>query len=63
VFKALGHPVRLFMADAQAWCERCVCDLTRLAGQDVSTMSKHMAVLREAGGRISVRRGPACSTA
>lgn len=49
VFKALGHPVRLLMVDALARGERCVCDLTRLAGLDVSTVSKHLAVLREAG--------------
>lgn len=49
VFKALGHPSRLLMVDALAKGELCVCDLTDLAGLDVSTVSKHLSVLREAG--------------
>lgn len=57
VFKALGHPVRLLMVDALAKGELCVCDLTRLAGLDVSTVSKHLAVLREAAVVDSRKEG------
>ena len=49
VAKALGHPSRLLMLDALAECEMCVCDLTELVGADQSTVSKHLAVLKQAG--------------
>jgi len=29
--------------------ERCVCDLQRLVGSDLSTVSKHLALMRRAG--------------
>jgi ArsR family transcriptional regulator len=29
--------------------ERCVCELTELVGADQSTVSKHLAVLKQAG--------------
>lgn len=37
------------MLDALAEGEMCVCDLTRLVGADQSTVSKHLAVLKQAG--------------
>jgi ArsR family transcriptional regulator, arsenate/arsenite/antimonite-responsive transcriptional repressor len=49
VAKALAHPSRLLMLDALAEGERCVCDLTEIVGSDQSTVSKHLAVLRNAG--------------
>lgn len=49
VFKALGHPTRLQMVAALAEGERCVCDLTALAGLDMSTTSKHLHILVKAG--------------
>jgi ArsR family transcriptional regulator len=49
VAKALAHPSRLMMLDALAEGERCVCDLTELVGADQSTVSKHLAVLKNAG--------------
>ena len=57
IFKALGHPSRLLMADALLDGEKCVCDLQALAGGDVSTVSKHLAVLREAGVVAAEKRG------
>ncbi len=57
VFKALGHPARLLMVDALAAGEKCVCDLTRLAGIDMSTVSKHLAVLKAAGVVASRKKG------
>jgi DNA-binding transcriptional ArsR family regulator len=29
--------------------ERCVCELQRLVGSDISTVSKHLALMRRAG--------------
>ena len=49
VAKALAHPSRLLMLDALAAREMCVCELTELVGADQSTVSKHLAVLRQAG--------------
>lgn len=49
VAKALAHPSRLLMLDALAEGEMCVCDLTKLVGADQSTVSKHLAVLKNAG--------------
>ena len=49
IAKALAHPSRLLMLDALAERETCVCELTELVGADQSTVSKHLAVLRQAG--------------
>ena len=57
VYKALGHPTRLFIVDELSRGERCVCELTEMIGADVSTVSKHLALLREAGLVLDDRRG------
>jgi ArsR family transcriptional regulator len=49
VAKALAHPSRLMMLDALADGEMCVCELTALVGADQSTVSKHLAILKQAG--------------
>ena len=49
IAKALSHPSRLLMLDALAEREMCVSDLTELVGADQSTVSKHLAVLKQAG--------------
>ena len=49
IAKALAHPSRLLMLDALNEGELCVCELTKLVGDDQSTVSKHLAVLRNAG--------------
>lgn len=55
IAKALGHPTRLFLLDVLQKKERCVCDLTELVGADQSTVSKHLAVLKDVG-LIAVRK-------
>jgi DNA-binding transcriptional ArsR family regulator len=57
VFKALGHPTRLFMAVELGRGERCVCELQELIGADMSTVSKHLSILREVGLVADERRG------
>ena len=37
--------------------EKCVCDLTALVGSDMSTVSKHLSVLKAAGVVQDERRG------
>ena len=57
VMKALGHPTRLFIVDELSRGERCVCDLTEMVGADVSTVSRHLAVLKTAGVVLDDKRG------
>ncbi len=57
VMKALGHPTRLFIVDTLAAGERCVCELREMIGDDVSTVSKHLSVLKSAGVIESDKRG------
>lgn len=57
VMKALAHPTRLFIVDELGRGERCVCDLTAMIGADVSTVSKHLTVLKHAGIVEDQRRG------
>ena len=56
-FKALGHPARLFMAQTLTEGERCVCELREMVDLDVSTVSKHLSVLRNAGLLVDRREG------
>lgn len=49
IAKALAHPVRLMMLDVLADRECCVCELTALTRLDQSTVSKHLALLKQAG--------------
>ena len=57
IFKALGHPARLAMIAALGSGERCVCELQELVGSDMSTVSKHLTILRSAGLVSSDKRG------
>jgi len=57
VFKALGHPSRLLIVDVLAGGEHCVSDLTRMVGSDSSTVSNHLAVLRNVGLVVDEKRG------
>lgn len=57
ILKALRHPSRLMMVDELSRGERCVCELTALVGADMSTVSRHLSVLREAGLVDSEKRG------
>ena len=46
----MAHPTRLFIVDQLAQNgEKCVCELTEMIGADMSTVSKHLAVLKGAG--------------
>lgn len=49
IIKAMAHPSRLIIIDALAEGEKCVCDLQRLVGSDLSTVSKHLSVMKSAG--------------
>ncbi|UCD29648.1 MAG: winged helix-turn-helix transcriptional regulator [Planctomycetota bacterium] len=49
VAKALAHPSRLLILDALKEKDQCVCELTELVGADQSTVSKHLAILKNVG--------------
>ena len=58
VIKAMAHPTRLFIVDELARSgERCVCDLTEMIGADISTVSRHLAVLKNSGIIEDKKRG------
>jgi ArsR family transcriptional regulator len=49
VLKALAHPTRLFVADLLSRGPLCVCEIRDRVGADLSTVSKHLAVMTRAG--------------
>jgi DNA-binding transcriptional ArsR family regulator len=55
VLKAMAHPARLLVLEELAAGEQCVCDLQSKIGSDMSTVSKHLSVLKTAG-LIEARR-------
>jgi DNA-binding transcriptional ArsR family regulator len=57
VFKALGHVARVRIVNALADGEHNVAELTELVKLDISTVSNHLAVLRNVGLVTSERRG------
>ena len=57
VLKAMAHPSRLCIVEELSKSERCVCELTAMIGADMSTVSKHLTVLKHAGIVADEKRG------
>lgn len=57
ILKALAHESRMLMVEALAGGALCVCELQQLTGGDMSTVSKHLTILRNAGLVRDERRG------
>jgi len=58
IIKALAHPARLLIVDELAQHgERCVCELTDMIGTDMSTVSRHLSQLKNAGIVTDEKRG------
>lgn len=57
IIKAMAHPTRLFIVDELDKGERCVCELRDMIGADISTVSKHLSVLKQAGIVEGEKRG------
>ena len=58
ILKALAHPARLLIVDdLSQHGERCVCELTEKIGSDMSTVSRHLALLKGAGLVEDEKRG------
>ena len=53
----MAHPSRLFIVEELGKGDQCVCDLTAMIGADVSTVSKHLSVLKQAGLVEDDKRG------
>lgn len=49
VFKALGHPSRVFIVEKLKDADHCVCELSEMIGVDMSTVSRHLSILKKAG--------------
>lgn len=49
VFKALGHPTRVFIVETLKEADYCVCELSDMVGADMSTVSRHLSILKKAG--------------
>ena len=57
IIKSLAHPTRLFIVEELSRGEKCVCELNDLIDADVSTVSKHLSVLKQAGIVNDEKRG------
>jgi len=53
----MAHPTRLFIIEELAKKERNVSELTAMIGADVSTISKHLSLLRSEGIITDEKRG------
>ncbi len=57
IIKAMAHPTRLYIVDRLAESDLCVNDLTEKIGADMSTVSKHLAILKSVGIVQDEKRG------
>jgi ArsR family transcriptional regulator len=58
ILKAMAHPARLFIIDELSRSgQRCVCELTEMIGTDMSTVSRHLSQLKNAGIVEDEKRG------
>ena len=57
VLKALAHPTRLYIIDELSRGERHVTELADMVGNDVSTISRHLSVLKNARIIAGEKRG------
>lgn len=57
IVKAMAHPTRLFIIDTLKKQSYCVLELTEMIGADISTVSKHLSVLKNAGILRDEKRG------
>jgi DNA-binding transcriptional ArsR family regulator len=57
VMKAMAHPTRLYIVDELGKGERCVHELTAMVGADMSTVSKHLSILKSVGIVRDEKRG------
>ena len=49
ILKGIAHPVRLAVVEALADSEMCVCDIAEMFHFDRTTISKHLALMKNLG--------------
>ncbi|MGQ9843051.1 MAG: ArsR/SmtB family transcription factor [Spirochaetota bacterium] len=57
IMRALAHPTRLMIIEELERGPRCVCELQHIVGSDMSTVSKHLSVLKSAGLVYVIKQG------
>jgi ArsR family transcriptional regulator len=57
IIKAMAHPSRLFIVEQLSDKEKTVGELTDMIGADMSTVSKHLSVLKNIGILADEKRG------
>ena len=57
VYKAMAHPTRLFILELLNEKSLCVCEINEFIDADMSTISKHLSVLKNAGLVESSKKG------
>ncbi len=57
IIKAMAHPARLIVIEALKDGEKCVCELNKLIDLEQSTLSRHLAVLRNSKIITDEKRG------
>jgi DNA-binding transcriptional ArsR family regulator len=57
VLKALAHPTRLFLVEVLSDKAHCVNELTDMIGVDISTVSKHLSILKNEGLVLDEKQG------
>ncbi len=58
MFKALGHPTRLWIVEQlKDGAEHCVCEFVKAVGVEFATVSRHLSVLKKAGIIVDDKRG------
>lgn len=55
--KVLAHPSRLFIVDFLQSGEKCVCEINKKIDADVSTISKHLKLMKDAGAVLNRQAG------
>lgn len=57
ILKAIAHPTRLLIVEELSKKPRCVSELTEMIGADTSTVSKHLALMKNTGIVDSTKNG------
>jgi ArsR family transcriptional regulator len=57
ILKSLAHPSRLLIIEMLEKAPRCVGELTEAIGADITTVSKHLTVMKRAGLVQDAKRG------
>lgn len=57
IFKSLAHPARLRIVEKLAEGEQCVCSILEMFDIDMSTLSRHLSILKNAEIVADEKRG------